>query len=167
MPYGFTGLRVFVLNQALIDSMFTGHFTGCTGLIKRGVYMVGSCEQTTEYLLMQWGLWQIYSVGRASSPMAAVMQVAGGVSRGLEIHINDDEGLAVDRAVAALKARDRDLYAMVDFKFIKRYPNKMIEDVLRLDRRVVERRLAGAICWVDSYLNNSQYCATLATAKIF
>jgi len=114
--------------------------------------MGGSCEQTTEYLLYQWGLWQIYSYGRATSPMAAVMQVAGGVHRGLEIHITDDEGLRVDRAVAALKARDKDMYALLDLKFIKRYSIKNMELVLREDRRAIERRLAGAISWIDCFI---------------
>lgn len=129
--------------------------------------MVGSCEQTTEYLLMQWGLWQIYSVGRMTSPMASVMRIVGGVDDGDGIHINDDEGMAVDRAVAALKARDMDLYALIELKFIKRYTNKMIEQVLDKNRFVVERRLAGAISWIDCFLNSSQYCTTLITQKIF
>lgn len=114
--------------------------------------MGGSCEQTTEYLLYQWGIWQIYSYGRASSPMAAVMQLLGGVSKGLEIHISDEQGLAVDRAVAALKARDKDMYHLVELKFIRRYPNKAIEHALEQNRFVIERRLEGVIGWIDGHL---------------
>jgi hypothetical protein len=118
-----------------------------------GVFMGGSCEQTTEYLLRQWGLWQIYTIGRSNSPMAAVLQLVGGCSKGLDIHITDDQGLMVDRAVAALKARDRDMYLLLELKFIKRYSNRDIEKTLAEDRRVVERRLAGVIGWIDGYIN--------------
>lgn len=114
--------------------------------------MVGSCEQTTEFLLMQWGLWQIYTIGRTTSPMAAVMQVVGSTSKGLDIHITDEQGLMVDRAVAALRARDRDMYQVLELKFIKRYSIKNIELVLQQDRRAVERRLAGAISWIDCFI---------------
>lgn len=115
--------------------------------------MRGSCEQETGFLLYQWGLWQMCTIGRTTSPMAGVMQVVGGVSRGLEIHINDDQGLMVDRAVAALKARDKELFQIVELKFLKRYPNKYIEQMLGQNRFVVERRLAGAISWIDCFIN--------------
>lgn len=126
-----------------------------------------SCEQTTEYLLRQWGLWQIYTIGRTTSPMAAAMRIVGGVNHGLDIHINDEEGLAVDRAVAALRARDKDMFALIELKFIKRYPNRMIEETLNQGRFVVERRLAGAIAWIDCFINSNQHSATLSTQKIF
>ncbi|HEY6527259.1 MAG TPA: antiterminator Q family protein [Cellvibrionaceae bacterium] len=107
----------------------------------------------TEELLINWGLWNIYRVpGQYTSSILSVMHLVGGKS-GQDAQISDDEALRVDSACARLKQADKALYELLELRYIKRLPIVVIGLRVGADRRVVTRRIAGAITYLDCILN--------------
>lgn len=107
----------------------------------------------TDYLLGQWGEWQNNRPGtECKSAMLAVMRLvtpAGCAS----VQISDDTALDVDRAVARLRMHDSAMYELLRMRYVNRMAVAMIAKQLGNDRRVIDRRLAGAVAWIDACLN--------------
>ncbi len=106
----------------------------------------------TENLLLSWGVWCMQSSGSCrgyASPMAAVMALKAPGS-GFGPAMGDEPAMRVDRAVARLKMRSSELYAVLYLRFVSRLGVAMIAKQVGEPRHVVERRLAGAVAWVDS-----------------
>ena len=103
----------------------------------------------TDYLLEQWGLWQRIQPQGAIKP-----HVLGIVVRsGQRCSINDDAACAVDRCVARLKQRDLQLYTLLQMRYIYCMSVNQMAQQLKDNRIAVERRLAGAVGWIDCALH--------------
>ena len=109
----------------------------------------------TEVLLEQWGAWlRMRPPGCYTSPMLAIMGLAGGVARRTPVEITDDLALQIDRIVARLGQRDRELFCLVVMKFHHCFTER---DIVRqyslinqsISKNTVQMRLRSAIGWID------------------
>lgn len=117
-----------------------------------------SCE--TEFLLVQWGVWQSggHNLGMASAG-ALMMRAVGTIKAEQEdarpsVVIADATALMVDRAVARLKLRDKGMYAVLQLRYVRRMGVAMIAREINENRHVTGMRLAGAVAWVDGCINS-------------
>lgn len=107
----------------------------------------------TDFLLVNWGVWQSSRPSmECKSAMLSVMRLVT-PSGCASVQISDDTALMVDRAVARLRMHDRALYELLVLRYVKRFAVAMIARELGDDRRAVDRRLAGAVAWIDACLN--------------
>ena len=106
-------------------------------------------SQSTEFLLEQWGLWQVQGVGLGCVCILGAVQPRKGSNGRPAAEIDDTTACRVDRAVAALRARDAEGYAYVQARFKDRLSLAMLAQRLRVSRYVAQRRLESAVHWVD------------------
>ena len=112
----------------------------------------------TEVLLEQWGAWlRMRPPGCSVSPMLVIMGLAGGVSRRTVIEISDDVAMQVDRVVARLGQRDRELFHLIKLRYLEGLTEREIVREYALINRPVSKntvtlRLRSALGWIAGAL---------------
>ena len=117
-----------------------------------------SCE--TDFLLVQWGVWQCGGAKLGMASAGALMMHAVGTIKAEQedappsVVITDATAMMVDRAVARLKLRDRGMYVVLELRYVRRMGVAMIAREVGENRHVIGMRLAGAVAWVDGCINS-------------
>jgi hypothetical protein len=112
----------------------------------------------TEYLLEQWGWWRMDGMGIPSytSPALTVMRDVMPCST-KTYAITDDVALAVDRAVARLSSRDKQMGDILWLYYGAKWPMIKVGKYFKLSEGKTRELARAASAWVDcaltSYLN--------------
>lgn len=116
-------------------------------------------ERTRE-LLTEWGLWVHEASGR---PMGYANTLGELMRRASdrEVHgrprlscISDDQAIEIERAVAALRAREyRTAYALVQYYTNNHMPHWRLAEILHTSRATAQRILLAGEYWVDARLS--------------
>lgn len=103
----------------------------------------------TRQRLQAWGMW--VRSGGFSSGYAAVSLAT---DSGGGCNVPDDEAMAVDGAVASLKAREPQLGKVVLAYYVRRWDYSMIGIEVKMSREKVRILLRSAEAWVDGRLHD-------------
>lgn len=112
----------------------------------------------TEELLQKWGFWSRGGAGVGyHSSMQTLMRLVG-AENCTPVAITDDLALGVDRVVGELKLRSPELFEVVYLRYVSQLGMALIAQRIRQSRHVAEKRLSGAVAWVDAalYLRGEQ-----------
>lgn len=112
----------------------------------------------TEYLLEQWGWWRMDGMGIPGYvlQMAAVMSQANPMSKMKEYRITDEVAGMVDRALAKLISRDRQMGDFVWFYFGAKWPANRISREHGMSEREARQLIKSGVAWIDSALMHMQ-----------
>lgn len=104
----------------------------------------------THWLLEQWARWA-KTAGHIGYPSVTpyLPERAGGIR---EPQIGDDVGLFVNAALAALRARDEDVWAAVQAYYLNNCNMRHVAREMDCHRRTASERVDRGVYWIDAYL---------------
>lgn len=110
----------------------------------------------TEHMLEQWGYWRMTGMGVPSyvSPMWAIMRdLTPSKSNGFAI--TDDLALAVDRAVARLWIRDKQMGDIIWLYYGAKWPMVRVGRHFEISEGKARELARSASAWIDCALTSS------------
>lgn len=132
---------------------------GLRGFLGFRVFVVFNCggvkmSSETDFLLLQWGYWQSgRAEGSCTSPMLVVMDLMDKRAPCPVPQIDDDSALLIDRAVARLKLHDRGMFELIWARYVLKMAVAQMAREMGENRKIIDKRLAGAVSWIDCCLN--------------
>ncbi|HCF2609886.1 TPA: antitermination protein Q [Pseudomonas aeruginosa] len=115
----------------------------------------------TAWLLEQWGYWRMDGRGIPGyvSQMAAVMSRANPVGRVESYSITDEHAEMMDKALARLMRRDRQMGDFVWFYYGAKWPANRIGRENQMSERKAWELIKAGVAWIDGALEHTRDAA--------
>ncbi|MCU1717332.1 antitermination protein Q [Pseudomonas sp. 5P_3.1_Bac2] len=116
----------------------------------------------TEWLLEQWGWWRMDGMGvpRYVSPSFVLIRDNTNCVGGIKAYVlTDGVALVVDRAVARLAARDKQMGDFVWLYFGAKWPALRVGNANGMCERKAREIIKAGVAWIDGVLEGMQEVA--------